>query len=339
MKCVNHIKRGSFIGAAAAVFLIFIAFKYGGNIYNKAIQYSNNMTEKKIVVAQPAKKVVPTINHVISSTVKISFKETSKELLNPTGDGISATVNSASRKKLVARFNKMKQLSPGVGPWRIIYCNNGKLMFYNYNHMIAYNYNEKEKGIYSILDFSNLNVGSYQGSELLDFNFSPDSNYLLLGTSTFELPSKHTKSLYLYDLNNDITKEIATNFSMSAENVTWYNNSYDSSSKWIVSAKDDKITMLWDVANTKALAILPTDAKEVPNKNKFLNSEDLKFTDDNGNITKLVTETYIERFGFKDNNTLIGVQYMEGIKDLKLTDFQVIEINISDKTGTITFRP
>jgi WD40 repeat protein len=330
-----YVKKGAFIGVVVAVFLMFIALKHGGNIYNTAIHYGTKITEKNKVIEQTAEKVVPTVNPELPSTVKINFKE----LSNPTGEVISTTVNSAYRKKLVEMLNKMKQLSPGVGPWRIIYCNDGKLMFYNYNHMIACNYTEKEKSIYSILDFSNLKVGSYQGSEVLVFNFSPDGNYLLLGTSTFELNVKSDKSLYIYDLNNDRIIEIASNFSMREENVKWYNNVNSSSSKWVVSTKDDKSTVIWDVANAKALEKLPIDVKETPYKNKFLNSEDLEFTDDKGTITELVTESYIERFWFKDSNTLIGVQSIEGIENLKLMDFQVVEINISDKTGKVTFRP
>lgn len=334
-----YVKRGAFIGVAAAVFLMFIIFKHGGNVYNAAIQYSTNMTEKNKVVENVVEKVVPAVTPVPSSPIKIKFNELSKELLNPTGDGISATVNSTSRKKLVEMIGKMKELPIGVGPWRIIYCNNGKMMFYNYGHMIAYNYTEKEKGIYSILAFTNLKVGSYQGSQIINFSSSPDGNYLIIGTLNGEQNVTSNKSLYLYDLNNDITKEIATNFNMNAKNVTWYNNVGDASYKWVVSAKDDKSTVLWDVDNAKALEKLPIDVKETVNENKFLNYEDLSFTDDKGNITKLVAEAYIDTYWFKDNNTLIAVQFVENMENLKLMGFQIVEINISDKTGQVTFRP
>jgi hypothetical protein len=334
-----YTKRGAFIGVVAAVFLMFVIFKYGGNVYSAANQYSTNKTERNKVVENVPEKAVPAVTPVPSSPIKIKFNEISKELLNPTGDGISATVNSASRKKLVEMISKMKELPIGVGPWRIIYCNNEKMMFYNYGHMIAYNYNEKEKGIYSILAFTNLKVGSYQGSQIINFSSSPDGNYLIIGTLNGEQNVTSNKSLYLYDLNNALTKEIATNFNMNAKNVTWYNNVGDASSKWVVSAKDDKSTVLWDVDNAKALEKLPIDVKEIVKENKFLNYEDLSFTDDKGNITKLVAEAYIDTYWFKDNNTLIAVQFVENMENLKLMDFQVVEINISDKTGKVTFRP
>jgi hypothetical protein len=332
-----YLKKGAFIGVVAAVFLMFIALKQGGNIYNTAIQYSTKITEKNKVVELPAEKVVPAVNSELPSIVKINFKELSK----PTGEVISPTVNSSCRQKLVEMLNKMKQLPPGVGPWLPIYCNNGKLMFFNYNHMVAYNYNEKDKGIYSILDFSNLKVGSYQGSEVLIFNFSPDGNYALLGTYSAEKDLKFDKSLYIYDLNNGTIKEIATNFNIKGKNVTWYNKVDGSSSKWVVSVKDDKNTVIWDVDKHKALGTFSMDLKEVKDKNdgKFIGSDNLKFTDDKGNITKLVTENLIPVFVFKDSNTLMGVQYIEGIQDLKLTDFQVVEIDIRNKTGKVVFRP
>lgn len=332
-----HVKKAAFIGVAAAVFLIFIALKHGGNIYNTGIQYSTKITEKNKVVKEPAEKVVSTVNPVLPSTVKINFKK----LPNPTGETISATVNSSYKKELVEKLNKMKQLPAGVGPWLPIYCNNGKLMFYNYNHMVAYNYSEKDKGIYSILDFSNLKVGSYQGSEVLIFNISPDGNYALLGTYSAEKDLKFDKSLYIYNLNNGTIKEIATNFNIKAKNVIWYNKIDGSSPEWVVSVKDDKNAVIWDLAQQKALEKLSMDLKEVKDKNdgKFIGSDNLKFTDDKGNTTKLVTENLISVFVFKDSNTLFGLQYIEGIQDLKLTDFQVVEIDISNKTGKVVFTP
>lgn len=332
-----YFKRGTFIGVAAAVILIFITFKYGENIYNAAMQ-STTMTEKNAVIEPSSEKLVPTVNSVISSTVKINFNDISKELLNPTRDVISASVNTTSRKKLVEMLNKMKQLPQGVGPWRTIYCNNGKMMVYNYGHMIAYNYTEKEKGIYSILDFSNLKVGSYQGSEVITFSISPDGNYVLFGTFVSEIDLKSDKSLYIYDVNNGTVKEIVTNFKMQ-EKAIWYNKLNDSSSKWIVSAKDDKNVVIWDVDKSRTLGLLPIDVKEILDTSKFLNSEDLNFKDDKGNITKLVTKNYTETFWFKDNNTLIAVQSIENMDNLKLMDFQIVEININTKTGKVTFRP
>ncbi|MBU3191465.1 hypothetical protein K9O30_19345 [Clostridium bowmanii] len=336
---MKHVKRETFIAVAAAGFLIFIALKYGENIYNTVMQYTINMTEKNVVVDKPSEKVIPTANPIISSTVKINFKDIPKQLLNPTGDGISSFVNSTSRKKLVEMLNKMKQLPQGVGPWRTIYCNNDKMIFYNYGHMIAYNYSEKEKGIYSILDFSNLKVGTYQGSQVITFSISPDGNYVLFGTNILERDLKSDKSLYIYDVNNGTAKEFVTNFKMQRENVKWYNKYNDSTYKWVVSVKDDKNTVIWDVAKVKTLGVLPIDVKEVSDTSKFLNSEDLSFTDAKGNITKLFTENYTERFWFKDNNTLIAVQSMENMENLKLMDFQIVEINIIDKTGKVTFRP
>jgi len=330
-----YVKKGAFIGVVAAVFLMFIALKYGGNIYNTAVQYSTKITEKDKALDKPTEKVVPTVTPSLSSTVKINFKE----LSNPTEEVISSTVNSSYKKELVETLNKMKQLPQGVGPWRIIYCNNGKLMFYNYNHMIAYNYNEKEKGIYSILDFSNLKVAGNQGSQVVDFSPSADGNYVLFGAFTSEPDLKHDRSLYIYNVDNGTVKEIATNFNMSADNVIWYNNDNDSPAKWVVSAMDDNRTVIWDVDKSNPLRELPSDVNGISDKSIISSSEDLKFTDDKGNITKLVTEAFIERFGFKDSNTLIGIQYMAGMQDLKLMDFQIVEINISDKTGKVVFEP
>ena len=341
----------TFYGTAiAAIFLMIIVFNFGGNLYKPTLKYSSNMKANTKAMDKQSSSDIATkqdetnntktvIESQPTSTVTIKYDILPKGELNPTGDGVSSTINSEYGKVLTSSLEKMKTLSPGVGPWRTIYCNNGKLIFYNYNHLVAYNYNEKEKGIYSILDFSKLKVGSYQGSQIVEFSFSPNGNYCLIGTLTAELDIKYNSSLYMYKVNDGTIKEIATNFSMIKDNVKWYSNT-DSSSKWIVSAKDDRETILWDVNNSKALEQLQSNVKEVKdNAGRFLSSDNLIFKDNVGNITKLDPELYLDSWWFKDDNTLIGAPYISGIQDMKLTDFQVVEINIKDKTGKIVFRP
>jgi hypothetical protein len=330
----------------AAVLLMFIILNFGGNLYNASIKYNySTKAEDKALNSQSnsmitkEKNDMPIVQTQPTSTVIIKYDILSKEKLNQTGSGISPMVNSTYAQKLDSTLKKMKTLSPGVGPFRIIYCNNDKLMFYNYNHLVSYNYNEKEKGIYSILDFSNLKVGSYQGSLSIDFSFSPDGNYCLIGTFTSERDITYDKNLYMYNVNDGTVKEITTSFCMIKDNVKWY-SSLASSSKWIVSAKDDRNTILWDVDKSKALEGLPTNIKEVKsNAGKYLNFDNLIVKDNKGMVTKLDAGNYSESWWFKDDNTLVGVPYRTDMENSKLSDFEVVEININDKTGKIVFRP
>lgn len=336
----NH--KNAWSGTVAAVFLMFIVIKFGGNFYDTIMHYSekvkeNNKINNAVGVEKINKGKKPSNDKAdINISEDIAYVVLPRQQLNPTGDGMSNIVSSQYRKKLDDTLKNMRGLSTGVGPWRIIYCNNDKLMFYNYNHLIAYNYNEKNKGIYSILDFSKLKVGSYQGSEIIDFSFSPDGNYCLIGTSTMEIDIKGTKSLYIYNINDGTIKEIVTNFNMKKDNIIWYSLS----SRWVVSAKDDGKTIIWDVNNFKALKTLPMDIKKVKdNAGRFLNFDNLKFKKNNGNISNINTGKIVDKWWFKDENTLIGVPYRTDIQGVKLSDFEIVEINIVDRTGKIVFRP
>jgi WD40 repeat protein len=210
--------------------------------------------------------------------------------------------------------------------------------------LIAYNYNEKEKGIYSILDFSNLNVGSYQGSQVIGFSFSPDGNYCLIGTFNGDIDKNYNKDLYIYNVADGTVKKILINFCLNENNVIWY-SSQDVSQKWIVSAKDDRTSIMWDVNSSKPLGTLPTNIKEAKvNVKKYLYFDNLIVKDNTGYTFKLDTERSADRWWFKDDNTLVGVPFkdtsnMPGSMDLRLLDFEIVEININDKTGKIVFRP
>ncbi|MBC8061594.1 MAG: zf-HC2 domain-containing protein [Clostridiaceae bacterium] len=334
---LNRYKAGYSVSVVAVV-LMFISLNFGGNIFNTAMKSSDMATEKQIKPGIRVQKDEVKGNQ----TVTVKYDILPKEQLNPTGDGISNRVNSIYRKELINTLEKMKELNPGVGTWITIYCNNDKLMFYNYNHLVAYNYNEKEKGIYSVLDFSNLKVGGYQGSETVVFSFSPDGNYCLVGTHIGEIDLVSKNSLYLYNVNTGKYNEIATNFNMKTDKVLWY-SALNDSSKWIVSATDHRDgtkNILWDVDKAKTLVTLPKDIKAVgDNRGKFLDYDNLKVKDDNGNTVTLESPIYIYSWYFKNANTLIGVPYRTDIENYKLLDFEVVEININEKTGKVVFRP
>lgn len=348
-KVFRHLNRYKpvYISTLAAGFLLLVLLNQGVNISSQKTSYSKaNSLENKVEKADKSNSSFDTQIPAIkpTSTVAIKYDALPNDQLNPTGDGISSIVKSECRKGLLNTLKEMRDLPPGVGPWKTIYYNNDKLMFYNNNHLVAYDYNEKEKGIYAILDVSSLNVGSYQGSQVIRFSFSPDGNYCLFGTYTGEIDIKYNKDLYIYNVADGTVKKILTNFCFSEDNVIWY-SSQDVSPRWIVSAKDDKTSIMWDVNSSKPLGTLPPNIKEAKvNVKKYLYFDNLNVKDNTGYTFKLDTERSADRWWFKDESTLVGVPFkdtsnMTGKMDLRLLDFEIVEININEKTGKIVFRP
>jgi hypothetical protein len=113
------------------------------------------------------------------------------------GNIISPLVTAEMKDKLLDSIAGMKELGPGVGPWRIIYCNGDKIILYNYAHIVACDISKENKGIYSIIDVRGLKTGTYQGSIIALVYPSPDAMSCILGAGYWEMDIEPSPSLYL----------------------------------------------------------------------------------------------------------------------------------------------
>ena len=246
------------------------------------------------------------------------------------GNSISPSVTDEIKKKLLSSITSMKEMGPGVGPWRIIYYNEEKIILYNYAHIVACDISENNKGIYSIIELKDLKVGSYQGSEIAIIYPSPDAMACVIGTGCWEQDLQSTKSLYICNLNDSSVRELKADYNMANNKVTWYRNMPSSTLlPWYVSVKGNDATIIWDVEKTRKLDSLPIGARLETLVEKY--------------VEKVNIETgYIYNFWWeKDENTMIGAPYKKGVTssaELKLSDFEIIEVNRTDKTVKILYK-
>lgn len=239
------------------------------------------------------------------------------------GNLISPYVTKEMKEKLIKNINSMKEMNPGVGTWRIIYCSGERIILYNYGHIVACDISEKNKGIYSIIELKDLKAGNYQGSEIAMIYSSPDAMACIIGTAYWEQDIKTTKSLYICNLYDGSVNEMKKNYNIADSKVTWYRNILSSTlSPWCVSIKGKDEEILWDFRKSKKLGSIPIGAKEEAVEEHFV--EEIDF--DTG---------YAYLFWWqKDENTVIGAPYRkdaDSFGELHLSDFEIIEVNIKNK--------
>ena len=234
------------------------------------------------------------------------------------------------RNKLLSSIAGMKEMGPGVGPWKVIYCNGDKIILYNYAHIVACDISKENKGIYSIIDLRDLKTGTYQGSIIALVCSSPDAMSCILGAGYWEMDIEPSPSLYLCNFYDGSVKELETNYNMANGEVKWYKNmqSFDLL-PWYVSIKGNDTGIIWDVDGGKRVDSIPKDAR-----------------------LETVEENYIERikidtgytylYWWKVNgNSVIGAPYRkdaDNASDLKLTDFEIIEVNLQDISGKVLYK-
>jgi hypothetical protein len=245
-------------------------------------------------------------------------------------NSISPSVTGEIKEKLKSSIASMKEMGPGVGPWMIIYYNEEKIILYNYAHIVACDISENNKGIYSIIELKDLKVGSYQGSEIAMIYPSPDAMSCVIGTGTWEQDIQCTKSLYICNLNDSSVSELETDYNMANNKVAWYRNMQSPALlPWYVSIKENDATIIWDVEKGRKLNSLPKGAR-----------------------LETIVEKYVEKVSFetgyyynfwweKGENKVIGAPYKNGVTssaELKLTDFEIIEVDSTDKTVKILYK-
>ncbi|MEN6312637.1 MAG: hypothetical protein ABFD25_00155 [Clostridiaceae bacterium] len=234
------------------------------------------------------------------------------------------------KEKLQSTLASMKEMGPGVGPWRIIYCNGDKIILYNYSHIVACDITEKNKGIYSIIGLNDLKTGNYQGSIVAMIYPSPDAMACILGAACWEKDINVPQSLYLCSFYDGSVKELEVNYNIADNKVTWYRNMPSSVMlPWYVSIKGNGAGIIYDIASDRKIDSIPEGASLENAEEKFIE-----------NIELNTGYTYL--FWWKtDENTVIGVPYSKtagNSGELKLTDFEIIEVNLKDKSGRILYK-
>jgi len=246
------------------------------------------------------------------------------------GNIISPLVTAEMKDKLLDSISGMKEMGPGVGPWRIIYCNGDKIILYNYAHIVACDISKENKGIYSIIDLMGLKTGTYQGSIIAMVYPSSDAMSCILGAGYWEMDIEASPSLYLCNLCDGSVKELETNYNMANGEVKWYRNMQSSDMlPWYVAIRGNDTCIIWDIEGEKRIDSIPTDSG-----------------------LETVEENYVERINIDtgytylywwkvNENTVIGAPYSKdagNASDLKLTDFEIIEVNLKDMSGKVLYK-
>ncbi|HWQ73026.1 MAG TPA: hypothetical protein VN370_12000, partial [Desulfitobacteriaceae bacterium] len=246
------------------------------------------------------------------------------------GNIISPFVTAEMKDKLLGSIADMKEMEPGVGPWKIIYCNGDKIILYNYAHIVACDISQKNKGIYSIIDLRGLRTGNYQGSTIAMVYPSQDAMSCILGAGCWEKDIKVALSLYYCNFYDGLVKELETNYNMANGKVEWYRNIQSSDPlPWYDSIRGNDTGIIWDIEGGKKIDSIPADSKLEAVEENFVEDIDIE-----------TGYTYL--YWWKaDENTVIGAPYSKGAgksSELKLTDFEIIEVNLKDMSGKILYK-
>jgi hypothetical protein len=285
------------------------------NYITNGSEVNNTETISKTIEEKP--------NNDFDKDSKIKFTEMTNYNI------ISPSVQEPIKEKLTNSIKRMKAMNAGVGPWRIIFCNEDKIVIYNYAHIVACDISENNKGIYGIIELKDLRVGSYQGSEIAEIYVSPDSMFCIIGTGCWERDIQNTKSLYACSLKDSTVKEIAINYNVRDTKFKWYLGENSSLKPWYVSIEENSNKINWDFENKKRIDNIPITAKE-----QIINSS----YEENLPIDTGYAYYYWWK---KDENTFIAAPYKKGTNsssDLNLCDFEIIDVKLKEKECRILFK-
>lgn len=202
-----HIRRrwGSYV--SMAVILSFAVVLVPPAIEKSKKSYSMSDIQKQISV--PAKDVDSTIAG--GAAVEMSNTKT------------GALKIESDPEKLKSEIEDLKKMSPGVGPWRVIYSDSENTAFYNYTHLMLFRSTNKFNGIYSAINIRELGLGSMQGSSVISINPSLNGQFYLIGRAG--VPNDPgSKNIYLVDMFNKQSKLIDEKH-MSEVVFAWSNSS------------------------------------------------------------------------------------------------------------------
>jgi hypothetical protein len=125
-------------------------------------------------------------------------------------------------------------------------------------------------------------------------------------------------------------RELEADYNMANNKVEWYRNMPSSTLlPWYVSVKGNDAAIIWDVEKSRKLSSIPSAAR--------LETVDEKYEEE----INIETGYYYNFWWEKDENTVIGVPYKKGVAssvELKLSDFEIIEVDKQDKTVKILYK-
>jgi len=288
---------------------------------------------KDIEVYNDNLKIQSNLNESFYTEQNITVKDSQLELASTfTNQTISPSVPSNIKLNLLNKIEAMRDMGPGVGPWRVAYynANDERIIFYNYAHIVACDISEKNKGIYSIIETNSLNIGSYQGSVISMLYPSSDAMFCIVGAGCWETDySDKEMNTYLLNFYDSSAQKLEANFNMANSTVEWYRNMHSSTLLlWYASIRNKETEIIWDVEKSQRLESIPNGSRLEVIDNKYIKALDID--------TQYTYLNWLE----KDENTVIGVPYSNEavFGELKLTDFEIIELDLGKGTEKVLYK-
>lgn len=245
---------------------------------------------------------------------------------------ISSLVLDNFKPELLKSVQELDKSSPVMGPWRIIYYDNNRVIIYIDSHICAINLDKNVKGIYSVIDLRNLKIAGSQGSKIAVMYPSPDGTALVLGTGVYDTDSESIESLYACNLYDGSVKELEKNYNLADNKIVWYRDMLSSNSMaWgvLIQGKEKKI--YYDFIKKEKVGSFSERYSETAVK-KAEYTEDSPKTD--------TDYEYINWYKI-DNDNIIGAPFKTGASsssDLKLSDFRIVKINLKTKNEEVLFK-
>lgn len=185
----------AYVSAAAVIMLIVILPKVSFNGLKKSTAMDSTGSAQK-----PA----------MENSIKQDSVNFDKEI------GIGEKANSSytdikvegNKEKINAVLEELKKEAIGAVPPQIVYANEENVAFYNDNHFLLYKNTKTSKGIYSIVELKDLNLGHMQGSAVIDIKASPNGQYYIIQSSGVAADILNS-SVYLVDMINKRSKVIS----------------------------------------------------------------------------------------------------------------------------------
>ena len=132
-------------------------------------------------------------------------------------------ISRSAVRRILSNLNK---ISLGVGPWRIGYSKNKKIIFTNYPALLAYSCDSGSGNYYDAIDLEKIDGTYYQGSVITNFSFSPDGNYVIINNGCAEVDIKDEFKMYLYNFKSHKLKVIGTENYFKISNSWSYASNY-----------------------------------------------------------------------------------------------------------------
>lgn len=127
------------------------------------------------------------------------------------------------REKVNAILEEIKKQPIGAVAPKIAYADEENVAFYNDRYLLLYRNTQVFKGIYSIIDFKDLNLGTMKGSPLIEVKASPNGQYYIISSLGAQKDIKNN-NMYLVDMLSRRSMVIETDVRNSKSAFTGSSN-------------------------------------------------------------------------------------------------------------------